>query len=493
MVSILSKYSSLPQPAKAALWFTICNFFVAGLGFITGPIFTRMLSPEEYGILTLYMTYEQIILILATWEIQIGAYQRGLFRYENNWKQYSLSTLMLVNLLTILFFSVIMLFFDPVSEFTRISAPSMVLLCLYLLTNPAYMCWITRRRTTYAYKAVVGVTVVYSTLNIAIPLFAILYFGGTASVKFNATLITSTVIFSYFYVVTLFKTGVKWEWKEVKSQWKYMLGYEAPLVLHSLSYLVLGQADRVMIGKMVGDREAAFYGIAYTLASAVTILQTSLNQALTPWRFSKLKDKGYSIVGSTTNMILILIGGAILMLVLVAPELMKLLFTEDYYEAVWCIPPVSVSVFFMFLYSTFVTVESYYEKTKYIMYVSVICGLINIGLNYLLIPHFGYVICGYTTLLSYVLFALFHYQCMRIVCRKAIPGNKIFSIGTIIIISFCVVACSVVITVLYPNWIIRYTLVFLILVIAYIYKKEIRAMLTTIKKSKSIVKNDIKL
>ena len=348
----------MPLAAKAALWFTACNFFVAGLGFITGPLFTRLLPPEEYGTLTLYMTYEQIILILATWEIQVGAYQRGLFKYEGRWDQYSLSTLVLVNLLTSALFLVVILLFKPISEFTKMSGLTLSLVFLYLITNPAYFCWITRKRTTYDYKAVVGVTVLYALLNIVIPLLAVLNLGGTAAVKFNATLITSVLIYLVFYYKTWSSCNTKWSWDEVQPQWKYMIGFQAPLVLHSMSYLVLGQADRIMIGKMVGDKEAAFYGVAYTLASVVTILQSSLNQALTPWRYSKLKENNYPIVSSSTNIILILLGASILMVVLIAPELMKILFTDDYYEAVWCIPPVSVSVFFMFLYSTFVTIES---------------------------------------------------------------------------------------------------------------------------------------
>ncbi len=471
----------MPKAAKAALWFTICNFFVAGLGFITGPLFTRLLPPEEYGILTLYLTYEQIILILATWEIQLGAYQRGLFKYDNDWSQFSLSTLTLVNLLTLVLFVIIGVLFKPISSFTRMSALTLFLVFIYLMSNPAYTCWITRKRTIYEYKAVVGVTILFSLLNIIVPLIAILQIEATASVKFNATLITSTLIFSYFYFTTISPQKAKWKWSEVKPQWKYMLAYEAPLVLHSLSYLVLGQADRIMIGKMVGDKEAAFYGVAYTLASAVTILQSSLNQALTPWRYSKLKEKNYSIVASTTNIILILIGGAILMVVLIAPELMKLLFTDDYYEAVWCIPPVSVSIFFMFLYSTFVTVETYYEKTKYVMYVSVTCGIINIGLNYLLIPLFGYIVCGYTTLFSYILFALFHYVSMQNVCKKSIPGAKIFSVSEISAISFGVVLLSIFITLLYPYWIARYAIVCILIIIALICNKRIRAIITSIK------------
>ncbi|MBO4923212.1 MAG: flippase [Bacteroidales bacterium] len=478
------KYDGMPVAAKAALWFTVCNFFLAGLGFITGPLFTRLLPPEEYGILTLYVTYEQIILILATWEIQVGAYQRGLFKYEGKWPQYSQSTLLLVNLLTIGAFLLVLLFHRPVIAFTRMSPLTLALLFVYLLFQPAYTCWNTRKRTLYDYKAVVGITVLYSLLNIIIPLLAVLFIRGTAAVKFNATLATSIAILAFFYFSTMLRRDARPAWEEVRPQWRYMIAYEAPLVLHSLSYLVLGQADRVMIGKMVGDREAAFYGVAYTLASAVTILQSSLNQALTPWRFHKLKEENYGIIGSTTVLILLFIAGAILAVVLIAPELMKLLFTDDYYEAVLCIPPVTVSVFFMFLYSTFVSVESYYEKTKYIMYVSVFCGLVNILLNYLLIPVFGYIVCGYTTLASYILFAVLHYYFMRLVCRKAIPGVRFFPMATILAISAAAVVCSVLITLLYPYWIARYALVLVILGLGFIYRKQLRAVWETIKAAK---------
>ncbi len=481
IIKFAAKYKNMPKAAKAALWFTICNFFTAGIHFITAPIFTRLLPPDEYGILTLYITYEQIIIILATWEIQIGAFQIGLFKYENNWNQYTLSTLSLVNVITIILFLLITVFFKPISNFTRISSLSFFLLFSYLITRPAYSCWVTKRRTSYDYKKVVGVSILFSIINVVVPIFTILHVGATAAVKFNTSLLTSTILFSVFNIITITRSDAKWSWKEVKPQWVFMLGYEAPLVLHSLSYLVLGQADRIMIGKMVGDKEAAFYGVAYTLASVVTILQNSLNQALLPWRYSKLKEKNYSIVGSTTNILLLLIGGAILAVVLVMPEMLKLFFTEDYYEAVWCIPPVSVSVFFMFLYSSFVSVESYYEKTKYIMYVSITCGIINVVLNYLLIPVFGYVVCGYTTLFSYVLFALFHYFCMRYVCKKEIPGIGIFSNITISLISVGVVACSIIITLLYPYWIVRYSLFLFMAFVALWNRKKIIGTLDSIK------------
>lgn len=477
MIDIKRRYHDMPKAAKAALWFTFCNFFVTGLSFLTAPIFTRLLPPEEYGTLTLYVTYEQIIIIVATWEIQLGAYQKGLFKYDN-WSQYSQSTLLLINLLSIAFYIFVVIFYKSFYSFTLISFSTLTLLFIYTLFSPAYICWTTRKRTEYEYIKVVGMSILYSLCNIVIPLFSIILIKPTAIVKYNATLITSIVLFVYFYVTTIIKKDERLKWSTIKPQWIFMLIYEAPLVLHSLSYLVLGQADRVMIGKMVGERQAAFYGVAYTLASAVTILQSSLNQALTPWRFQKLKERDYKIINTNTNFLLIIMGGAILFVVLIAPEIMKLLFTKSYFEAVWSIPPVAISVFFMFLYSSFVSIESYYEKTKYIMYVSVACGLVNIGLNYLLIPVLGYIVCGYTTLFSYILFATLHYLCMRRVCKKLIPGVSIFSLWSIVLISIGVVCVSVLITIFYPNWMIRYGMLFALIILAFTYRAKIKGKIS---------------
>lgn len=46
---IKNKYIGMSVPVKAAFWFTVCNFYQRGISMITTPIFTRMLSTDEYG------------------------------------------------------------------------------------------------------------------------------------------------------------------------------------------------------------------------------------------------------------------------------------------------------------------------------------------------------------------------------------------------------------------------------------------------------------
>ena len=59
------KYLSMPLPVKAALWFTICNFLQRGVTMITTPIFTRVLSEEQYGIYSTYLSWENLLLMIT--------------------------------------------------------------------------------------------------------------------------------------------------------------------------------------------------------------------------------------------------------------------------------------------------------------------------------------------------------------------------------------------------------------------------------------------
>ena len=84
MKRIVNRYQSLSLPLKATFWFTLANFLIKGISFITVPLFTKYLSTEEYGIVSVYLSYQQILLIFATFEMSQGAYMRGILKYKDN-------------------------------------------------------------------------------------------------------------------------------------------------------------------------------------------------------------------------------------------------------------------------------------------------------------------------------------------------------------------------------------------------------------------------
>ena len=50
MNKLLDKYKKIPAPVKAGLWFFICTVLQKGIVFLTVPIFTRLLTTEQYGL-----------------------------------------------------------------------------------------------------------------------------------------------------------------------------------------------------------------------------------------------------------------------------------------------------------------------------------------------------------------------------------------------------------------------------------------------------------
>lgn len=478
---MLNKYHNMPLPIKAAFWFTICNLILKGISFITVPIFTRLMSDVEYGKLSLFLSYEQLLVILATWEIQMGAYQKGLFKYKNEENIFTISTQAIVNILSVIFFFIIFIFNDYVIKFTGMSRMVLAFLMMYILFQPAYNCWLIRKRTSYSYKSSVIVTLLYAIINVAVPMTALLLVKRTAEVKFVSTLICSTIFCIIFYLPYAKYWKIFLYWKRVKEYWLFLVKFEAPLVLHSLSYLILSQADRVMIGKMVGEAEAAYYSVAYSIGSVVSILQNSINQTLIPWMYQMLEKKKYNKIGNIINYILMGISSIMLMFILVAPDIIMLLFEKNYYEAIWCIPPIVMGVYFMFLYSVFVNVETFFEKTKYVMYVSVACGLINIVLNYICIKIWGYIACGYTTMICYIIFAIGHYYFMRKTVKAEGIKENIFNYKSIFLISLGTVLLGVLFTVLYNYRLARWAILGIILLCLFGMRNKIRYLMNILK------------
>lgn len=469
--TLLNKYKLLSVTVKATFWFTVCNFLLKGISFITVPIFAAILPTAEYGAMSIYYSYEQIFLIFATLELSIGAYQRGVIKYKDNEKLFTTSVIILGNIITLINLIVFCIFHDWIISFTNISMTILVLMLMYFFVQPAYNAWLTRKRFSYEYKPAVLATLLFSILTTIISLLAVYLIKQTAAIKIITVLIVEIIFCLFFYVKNLRLVLFFKNLNLVKEYWIYCLKFQLPLLFHSLSYLLLSQSDRVMIGSLVNNTKAAIYSVAYNLASAVLIFQQSLNQVFKPWRYQKMESKEYMTIYNTSTTVTLLLGVMICLFVLLAPDVIRLLFREEYYESIWTIPPVSISVFFMYLYSMFSDIESYFYDTKYMAFISVSCAILNIILNYFGIILFGYIACAYTTLITYIIFSLGHYHFMKKSLKKNDVKAKIYDIKKLSIISIIILIYGLIVLILYKYDILRYLALVLISLLI-VYKRK---------------------
>lgn len=169
--------------------------------------------------------------------------------------------------------------------------------------------------------------------------------------------------------------------------------------------------------------------------------------------------------------------------ILFAPELIWIVGSEQYMEAIYVVPPVAASVFFTFLYNLFSTIEFYYERTNQIMIASILAALINLILNFIFIRIFGYIAAGYTTLFCYIFLSIAHYYFMK----KSLLANCIneepFDIKLILLLSIIMMLSTIVFSALYKFSIIRYLVILFIFVIGFIFKNKIAIIMKDLRKS----------
>lgn len=486
-VKLKNKYSYLPPAGKSAFWFTLCNYMLKGISLIMIPIFTRLLIPEEYGILSEITAVEEIVLILSNWDVSVGAYLKGLYKYDDI-DFFTSVTQFFANIVTVLLY--IAIFFVGIIFGNRFGFSNTAYFVMFLnhLFFPSYRLWLIRRQSKFDYKPAATATLIYGTAISCVPLITVLLIGRRAEVKFDTTMLVSAIFCLPFFLKTINYSGILRQKDKLLGQLKYIISYQAPFLVSSLSYVMLTQLDRVIIGQMVGHQETAFYGVACSIISGLTILFNSIGNAMLPWKYGKLKGGEFLSIRKIESCILVGLFLVTLVFISLAPEVMCILFPSSYFEATMCIPALAVGSFYNYVSSLFASVETYYEKTKYIAFGMVFSSGLNILLNCLLIGHFGYIACAYTTAVSYMFYVLLHSIFSRATMKQMKLEAGLFNQILIFVICVAAIPASAIMMVLFPYPVVRYVLTGGVLVAVIWKRKWIMEMMGSIHTSKSLEK-----
>ena len=168
-----------------------------------------------------------------------------------------------------------------------------------------------------------------------------------------------------------------------------------------------------------------------------------------------------------------------------APEIIIIFAGKKYAPATYIVPPVSASVFFIFLYSMFSTIEYFYQKTVRITFATVIAAALNIALNSVFIGKYGYYAAGYTTLVSYIVLSLTHYLFYRLILKDKFNSKvQMYSVKDIIISSSLVLLFMFIMLISYKFLLLRYFVILLLLIGGIYKRKAIANILKGIKKTK---------
>ncbi len=480
MLGKLKKYyCDLHEPVKASLWFLICGFLQKGISMLTTPIFTRIMTDAEYGRFSVYNSWLSILQIVVSLNLAAGVYTRGLVKNEEDQDRFSSSMLGLSTTCILIWSVVYFLFRNTINQWLELNTVLMVAMLLEIWSHAAYQFWSNRERVNYKYKKLVVLTLIYVILRPLLGVLCVLQVDTQHQVEARVltTVLVNLILFTVLYIA-ISKKGKQFYNKEY---WLYALKFNIPLLPHYLSQMVLNQSDRLMINSICGPTETAYYSVAYTLAMVLLILNNSVSGTMNPWIYKAIKNNETHKIGKVSYGVLGLIALLNMIVVLMAPELLGILAPDSYMAAVWVVPPVTVSVYFTFLYNLFATFEYYYEKTYYVTIATVAGAVLNIVLNAVFIPKFGFVAAGYTTLVCYILYAMAHYFFMKKVTKEQMNGAVIYDARIIIGIGATLVMGAAVIMLFYTKPLIRYGLLAAVLIGMVLKRKALLGVIQVLR------------
>ena len=471
MLSLLAKYRSMAAPAKAAVWFVVCNVLNKGISLLATPILTRIMTTDQYGTFSVFQSWVAIMTIFCTLNLFGGAYSRGRLDFKGRENQFESALLALSTVLTLAFFAVFCVAPEFWSGLMGLSPFLIVLLFVEIALMTAEMFWSAKQRFEYRYRALVLVTLGINVFSLGAGILAILATDAKVEARVVMDVIAKGVPGAFLMVLTFARGRCFFS----REYWKYGLAFTLPLLPHFLSHYVLNQSDRLMISQMVDNSAAALYSVSYSIAMALVIVSTAINDSYCPYTFQELDEGRLDGVRKSGHFILALVGSLTVMVMAFAPEILAVFAGPEYSDAVDLIPPLSASVFFIFLYSMMSNLEYFYKKTSLIAVASVGAAVLNIVLNLALIPLFGYKAAAWTTLLSYMALAFLHWAFSARICRAEL-GRQVYSSRYLVLSIVLMLAVTLAMNLVYGIAPVRYAVLIAIAAVLFVNRHKVIAV-----------------
>lgn len=463
---------------KAGVWYTIGNILIKGISFVALPLFTRLMSPDDFGKYNVFLSYESILNVVLGLGLA-GTIKIAFFDYKEDFNKYFSSIISLTVFSTIVFDLIanclIVLFFkDSLPGFWTLDLVNL-LICSSLAT--ALYSLISMKYVIEAkYKSNLLISFAYTISNVLISV--VLCFVIFSTQRYLARIVGQTIplIMLTFGICGIYL--VKYRSFFNLTYWRYSLKLGLPLILHMLSMVLLMQIGKLQIDHFLGSSATGIYSVAVTIAGILTILLGSFDNAWAPWFYRGLAgEEGINLV-SGNNKLSAFFAFATSIFILFSPELVRIMAAAEYLDAIFSLVPLVVSVYVNFMYLFAVNQEYYYKKTRTIALGTIAATICCICINYFFIPVFGYITAAFADLISKGVLYMIHTIVVKRLNKPRVVSNKV-----LLVLLFSVSIIGLLTIFLRDMLIIRVCIVIILCTVTY---KPMSQAVLQYKKNKNI-------
>jgi O-antigen/teichoic acid export membrane protein len=398
---------------KDAPLYSASALLARGFSLITVPIFTRFLTPADYGILDLLSFL--VVLIPLIFGL---ALDQAIGRYYVDTNDYCrrkkiASSVLIYTIIVIFVAIVIMLQIDDfiIEEWLdgKVNSATLYLLSVLIWLHSIFI--VTNNQLRYMFRAKefalsnIGNTILSMTLSVT---FVSLLGFGVDGVFLGQAISQGIFAFVSFWLARE-SYALVFDWRIFKE----MLRYSIPLMPSTIAFMGMQYVDRIILNELRPIEEVGLYGIGARLASLVNLFLMGFQAAWAPLVIKHYKDSNARAQFAKVFIYYLFITICILITISIfSKEILLLLTTPEFSHGYVVVPLLIASIILSSIGSYFSYGIKIHKKTHIRLYINMFGFLLNILLNYVLIVRLGIIGAALATLASFAIMAILslHYS-----------------------------------------------------------------------------------
>lgn len=390
------------------------------INYLLVPIHTRIFLPPEYGVVGEMYAYVALLIVLLTYGMETA-----FFRYYDNKatdKERVYGTTLITLLVSSFVFVFIMIFMaQPVANLIRYPQHSEYIIWFALIivfdavsTIPFAKLRALNRPKMFAFFKIFSIGVCFF-LNI-IFLYLFPYFRNHEILpRIISLLYDPSIGVGYIFIANLISSGATLLMLFIvlpnnkltfdKVIWKRMLKYALPLLIFGLAGNINETFDRILLKYLspsdIALSQVGIYSACYKLSLLMTIVIQGFKYAAEPFFFSYAKESDARHVYADIMKYFVIVCSFIFLGVMLYIDIAKYFVGKQYYEGLTIVPILLLANMFLGIFYNLSIWYKLTDKTRFGAYLSIFGAIITIGLNFLLIPVFGYMGSAWATFACY--------------------------------------------------------------------------------------------
>lgn len=419
------------QLVKNTAIITIGKICTQVISFFLLPLYTAILTTEEYGIVDLLNTLISLLLPIVTLQLEQASFRKLVDCRENEVeiKQTVSNTFFITFVQSVIYLLVYLVISPLINNQYKLFLAINLIACMY--SN----IFLQIARGLGDNKTFAIGSFITASSTVILNVFFILILRSGAYGMLLASFISNLLCAIYILIkVKLYK---KISFKSYNKRLsRKMLKYSLPLIPNAISWWIFNSSDRIIISSILGIGQNGILSAAYKFSNVYITIYNIFSMTWTETASLHINDKDASeFFSKIINVSLKIFTSICIIIIAIMPFVFPIMINNKFIEAYVQIPILMWASLFNVVVGLLSVIYIANKDTKAIAKTSIMAAIINLIINIALIKFIGLYAASISTFVSYFAMAIYRYfdvkKYLKIHIDKKNMINSIF-IGVII-------------------------------------------------------------